>query len=128
MNTIINSLEEKIGKCEVVALATCWKDRPHMVATWTDFISVVDQNGKKYLAIPAGGYSHTEENLKENSSIQVLFGSKKLEGKSGMGSGFRVSGTGEILESGEIFDMVKSKFSWARAALVIVVDKVEQLL
>ena len=128
MDTQMDSLEEKIGKCEFASIATVWKDRPHMVATWSEFISVVTRNDAKYLAIPAGGYSHTEENLKENPSIQIFFGSKDLEGKSGKGSGFRISGKGEVLTSGDIYDLVKSRFSWARGALVIKVEKVEQLL
>jgi hypothetical protein len=128
MDTEINSLEELIGKSEFASIATVWMDRPHMVATWSEFITVIDKEDKKFLAIPAGGYSHTEENLKENANIQILFGSKDLEGKSGKGSGFRISGKGEVVNSGDIYDLVKSKFSWARGALVISVGKVEQLL
>lgn len=128
MDTQIESLEEMIGKSEFAAIATIWKNRPHMVATWSEFISVITKRDEKFLAIPAGGYSHTEENLKDNSHIQILFGSKELEGKSGKGSGFRISGQGEVVTSGDFYDLVKSKFSWARAALVIVVEKVEQLL
>ena len=99
-----------------------------MVATWSEFISVVSRGGDKYLVIPAGGYSHTEENLKDNPFIQVLFGSRDLEGRSGKGSGYRISGQGEVQTSGDIYDLVKSRFSWARGALVIKVKKVEQLL
>jgi hypothetical protein len=128
MDTKINSLEEMIGKCEFASIGTIWKDRPHLVATWSEFISVVTRNGDKFLVIPAGGYTHTEENLKENPHIQVLFGSKELEGKSGKGSGYRISGKGEVQTSGDIYDLVKSKYSWARGALVIAVERVEQLL
>ncbi len=124
----MNSLEELIGKSEFASIATVWKDRPHMVATWSEFISVVTRKDETFLAIPAGGYSHTEENLIDNPNVQVLFGSKDLEGKRGKGSGFRITGKGEVLTSGDIFDMVKTKFSWARGALVISVLKVEQLL
>lgn len=128
MDTQINSLEELIGKSEFAAIATIWKDRPHIVATWSEFISVVTRGDKKLLAIPAGGYTHTEENLKDNPHIQILFGSKNLEGKSGMGSGFRITGKGEVVTTGDTYDLVKSKFTWARGALVITVEKVEQLL
>jgi len=45
-----------------------------------------------------------------------------------MGTGYRLSGRAEIITEGEFMDLTKSKFPWARAALVITVEKAEQLL
>ena len=119
-------MEEKakdvLEKTEVVVIGTCGTDGPHLVATWGDFVRTIGvQDGGTILA-PAGGYSQTEENLKNNSRVEVLIGSKEI------GTGFRLSGRGEIQTSGELADLVKSKFSWARGALVINVDEVECLL
>ena len=53
---------------------------------------------------------------------------REVEGYRGVGTGLIVEGTGEILKSGSKFDLMKEKFSWARAVLVITVDSVKQTL
>jgi hypothetical protein len=45
-----------------------------------------------------------------------------------MGTGYRLSGRGEIVTEGKFMDLTKSKYPWARAALVITVEKAEQLM
>ena len=65
----------------------------------------------------------TEKNLVRDPRIQLLISSKKVQGSRSMGQGCLIVGRGEIVQSGEIVDVVKSKFPWARGALVIQVDE-----
>ena len=128
MDTINSDVKKVIENTEIVAIATCGKKGPHLVATWSDFVKSLDINDGKTIVIPAGGYSQTEKNLKENDRIELLVGSKQVQGKSGMGTGYRLSGSAKIVTDGKLMELTKSKYSWARGALVIEVDKVEQLL
>ena len=112
----------------VVAIATAGAEGPHVAATWADFVIVKQADGKDLILIPAGGYKTTEENLKNDPRSQLLIGSKQLSGKSGSGSGYRLSGLGAIETTGANFEAVHTRFSWARAALVIEVQSVDQLL
>ena len=128
MATIEGKAKELFDKAEVVAICTCGGDGLHMVATWGDFVRTIGiQDGNK-IVIPAGGYQVTEENLKSDSRVQVLIGSNQVQGTNGMGFGCRLSGSGEIQTSGELYDLAKSKFPWARGTFVIHVDKIEYML
>ena len=128
MNKLDQLPENVFNKVEVVAIATTGADGPHIAATWADFTIVKQAYGKDLVLIPAGGYKTTEENLKKDPRIQLLIGSKQLQGKSGAGSGYRLSGVGVIETTGANYETVLARFSWARAALVIEVQSVEQLL
>jgi len=98
------------------------------VATWCDFVSSLDIKDGKTIIIPVGGYHQTERNLKDDIRIELLVGSKQVQGKNGPGMGYRLVGRGKIIASGKVADLAKSKFPWARGALVIEVEKVDQLL
>jgi len=128
MDTINSDVKKVIENAEIVTIATCGEKGPHLVATWSDFVKSLDINDGKTIVIPAGGYSQTEKNLKENDRVELLVGSKQVQGKSGMGTGYRLSGRAKIVTDGKLMELTKSKYSWARGALVIEVDKVEQLL
>lgn len=127
MNTLPDVLKNVLEKAEIIAIATCGEDGPHMVATWADYLRALDSGGTT-LAAPAGGYRQTEKNLARNARVQVLVGSKGVEGKHGMGTGYRLSGTGSIQTSGEHAERARQKYPWARGALVIEVEEAEQLL
>jgi len=99
-----------------------------MVATWGEFVAGLGVQDGHILLVPAGGYHQTEINLKANDSIALLVGSKNAPGKSGSGTGYRLMGKGMLMENGKYFDLVKEKYSWARAALVVEVETAEQLL
>ncbi len=120
--------KEVIEKTEVVCIGTCGKDGPHLVATWGDYIRTIGIQDPGTIVIPAGGYLKTEENLSTNARVEVIIASKEVEGTRSMGKGFLFSGRGEIQESGELADLAKSKYSWARGALVIYVEEIKGLL
>ncbi len=127
MNTLPEVLKSVIEHAEIVTIATCGADGPHLVATWAEYLRALESGGMT-LTAPAGGYRMTEKNLQNNARVQVLVGSKGVEGKHGMGTGYRLSGTASIQTSGEHAERARQKYPWARGALVIEVETAEQLL
>ncbi len=121
-------VNEVVENAEVVSIATCDADGPHMVATWGDYVRAIGIQNQETIVIPTGGYRKTEENLKKNDKVEVLIGSKQVEGSRGPGAGFLISGRGKIETSGEFAELAKSKFAWARGALVIRVDEITSTL
>jgi len=128
MNIINTTIKDVIEKTEVVAIATYGENGPHLVATWGDFIKSLDINDGKTIIIPVGGYHQTEKNLNDDNRIELLIGSKQVQGRNGTGTGYRLIGRAKITTSGEFVELTKAKFSWARGALVIEVEKADQLL
>jgi hypothetical protein len=128
MNKLEQLPENVFNKVEVVAITTAGAEGPHVAATWADFVIVKQADGKDLILIPAGGYRVTEENLMNDPRIQLLIGSKQLPGKGGSGSCYRLSGLSAIETTGANFEAVHTRFSWARAALVIEVQSIDQLL
>lgn len=128
MDTLNDSVKKVIENSEIITIATNGKKGLHLVATWSEYVKSLDVNDGKTIVIPAGGYIQTEKNLKENDRVELLVGSKKVQGKRGMGTGYRLNGHAEMITKGALMDVVKSKFPWARAALVIKVDDAKQLL
>ena len=122
MAKIEGKAKKVLENTEVVVIGTCGEDGPHLVATWGDYVRAMGVQDDDIILAPAGGYSRTEENLSNNSRVDVLIASKEV------GTGFRLSGRGEVQTSGRLADLVQSEFSWARGALVIHVDNVECLL
>ena len=120
--------KEVLDKTEWVAIATCGDNGPHVVATWGGYVRALKTEDSGIIVIPAGFYNITKGNLKKNNRVELLIASKQVQGTNGLGQGCSISGTGEIQTSGKIADMVKSKFSWARGALVITVEKVSTQL
>lgn len=117
---------EVLEKSEWVAIATTGPTGPHIVATWSDYIRRLGV-GETLLA-PAGGFEQTEKNLKDNPRIELLASTRLVTGFAGPGAGCLLKGRAEIQYEGSHFDAVKSKFPWARAALVIKVEDTEGLL
>jgi hypothetical protein len=117
-----DEVKQVLEQTEIVTIGTSGPHGVHLVATWGDFIRNLGVQEGELLLIPAGGYRRTEENLHRNPRLEVLIGSKPV------GTGFRLSGSGEVQTSGKWFDLVKAKYAWARGALVIRVDKAEKLL
>lgn len=128
MSTLTKEIKEVIAKSELVTIVTMGADGPHVVATWGAFVAELDAGDGETLLIPAGGYQQTEQNLAADARVTLVAGSKQAPGKNGMGTGYRLSGTGRMETEGTLFEKVKAKFPWARAALVVTVKKAEQLL
>ncbi|MBI2118917.1 MAG: hypothetical protein HYT97_04750 [Elusimicrobia bacterium] len=96
----------------------------HLVATWNSQIQVLSENR---LAVPAFRYYKTEENLKHSDRFQMIVASREIRKKYGRGGGYRLSGRIHFETSGAAYDLIKGKFDRARAALVLEVERSEEL-
>lgn len=108
---------------EFVAIVTNGEDGAHVVGNWGDYMRKLGIRDD-VIVFPAGRYHKTEENLRKDNRIQLMVASKTVQGTRSPGQGCVISGTAEIVASGEAFDAVKAQFSWARGALVIKVRDV----
>jgi len=122
---IPEKLLEVLKKDGVGAIVTMGAEEPHVVNTWNSYVRISD-DGR--LLIPAGYMHRTEENLQENKNVLLTFGSSKVAGKNGPGTGFLIKGTADFITSGPEFDTMKAKFSWARAALAVTIVSATQTL
>lgn len=110
----------------VVAIATQGADgSPHLVNTWNSYVQVTKD---EHLLVPVGGMHRTEKNISENSAVLLTAGSREVDGKHGPGTGFLISGAAEFLGSGAEFEVIKSKFPWARAVLKLTIKDITQTL
>ena len=109
----------------VVAIATVGPDGQHMVNTWNSYIRI-SEDGR--MLIPAGYMQRTEANIAANSQVLITLGSIKVPGQHGPGTGFLIKGSAAFISSGPEFDVMKSRFAWARAALAVTMDSVTQTL
>ena len=128
MTKIDGICREVLDNAQWVAIATTGDDGAHLVGTWGAYIKSLGIRDDGTILVPAGYYHKTEENLKKNNRIELLAGTRKVNGANGPGKGCLVRGKGEILTSGEFAEFAKKKFPWARGVLIIKVEEVlEQL-
>jgi hypothetical protein len=92
----------------------------HLVATWNSYLEIVDENT---LVFPAGGFRATEANVRQNPGVQLIVGARIPDGV-----GFRVRGTAEFQVDTPYHARMKARFPWCRAAVVLHVRSVEQVL
>ncbi|MBF8269289.1 MAG: hypothetical protein HW386_998 [Gammaproteobacteria bacterium] len=118
---------EVVEKTEWVAIATSGPEGPHVVGTWGDYIRAIGISADR-VVIPVGHMHKTEANLKRDNRVELLCGSRLVQGTHGPGKGCSITGTAQVLTEGEEYEAVRSRFPWARAALVVRVDKVETQL
>lgn len=108
----------------VVSIVTQGKEA-HVVNTWNSYIEITEEG--KFL-IPVGRMNATEGNIKENNKILMTIGSREIQGFHSMGAGFLIEGSGEFSYQGKDCDIMKNKFPWIRAVLIIKADKITQTL
>lgn len=109
----------------VVAIATLGQDGPHMVNTWNSYIKIAT-DGR--MLIPAGYMHKTEANIGFNNKVLITLGSSKVAGNIGPGTGFLIKGTAAFVTEGPDFELIKAKYSWARAVLAVTIDSATQTL
>lgn len=116
----------EVIKHEGVVSIMSWGVEPHMVNTWNSYLVVTDD---ERILIPAYGFRKTQKNVDVNGKVKIALGSKEVLGyKDYQGTGFMVEGTARYIESGEEYDMMKSKFSFLTRVLEITVEKAKQML
>lgn len=112
---------------EFITLVTSGDEGPHVVGNWGDYMRTMGIDANTII-LPAGHYHQTEQNLRKNNRVQLLVASRKVQGTRGLGQGYLIAGTAEIVTSGDVADATKAKFPWARGALVIRVENVSAQL
>lgn len=120
---LAEKLLEILKQDGIVAIATLGEDGPHLVNTWNSYVRVTADDR---LLIPAGYMHKTQANVSFNPEVLITLGSSKVQGLHGPGAGFLIKGKAGFMTSGEEFDLMKEKFSWLRAALVVAPDSVTQ--
>ena len=128
MTKIEKKCKEVLDKTEWIAIATVGADGPHLAGTWGEYVKALGIVNDDTLFVPIGGYQKTENNLETNSRIELLCGTRQVQGNHGPGKGCRIRGTGYIQKNGEKFEEVKKKFPWARGVLVIRAEEVYEQL
>lgn len=118
---------EVIDKTEWVAIATTGEHGPHVVATWGDYVRAMGIQDDTLL-IPVGLMRKTEENLKRDNRVELLCGTRQVQGAHGPGKGCSIVGRAWMHTSGAAFDAVKARFPWARAALEVKAESVSAQL
>lgn len=108
-----------------LSIVTQGQDGPHVVNSWNSYIQI---NKEDKLLIPAGRMFKTENNIKNNNNILLTITNREVEGKTYKGTGFFIKAIADFVTEGPDFEMVKEKFPWARAALVISIKTAEQTL
>lgn len=123
MSKIEGICREVIEKTEWIAIATTGTDGPHVVATWGDYVRAMGIKDDT-IVIPVGGMRKTEENVKRDNRVELLCGTRQVQGAHGPGKGCSIIGKAQVLTAGAAFDAVKARFAWARAALVVKAETV----
>ena len=118
---------EVMDKTEWIAIATTGPDGPHLVATWGEHVRALGMEDGTLL-IPVGLMHKTEANLKYGNRVELLCGTRQVQGTHGPGKGCGIIGKAEFQTTGPHFDAVKAKFQWARAALVVNVEEAKPQL
>ena len=119
--------KEVMDKTEGIAIATTGPDGPHLVATWGEHVRALGMEDGTLL-IPVGLMHKTEANLKHSNRVELLCGTRQVQGTHGPGKGCGIVGRAEFQTAGPYFDAVKAKFQWARAALVVNVEEAKPQL
>ena len=125
----MNKLSEKfleVLKHEGVVSIMSWGVEPHLVNTWNSYLVITED---ERILIPAYGFRKTQKNVDVNNKVKISLGSKDVLGyKDYPGTGFIIEGAASYIESGDEYDMMKSKFSFLTRVLEITVDSAKQML
>ncbi len=127
MSKINSACKEVIEKSEWLAIATAGPDGPHLAACWSQSARTLGCDDDT-IRLPAWSYFRTEENLRQNPRIELLFASRQVARPQGQGQGCRIVGKGRLETSGPEAEAVKARFPGTRGALVVTIESAETQL
>jgi hypothetical protein len=130
MNMTDNQLPQKLYDVlaheGVVSIVSWGEGEPHLVNTWNSYLVVTED---QRILIPAYGMRKTEKNVNVNNRVKLAFGSKEVVGyRDYQGSGYVVEGTAKYYDSGEVYDMMKEKFSFLTRVLEVTISDFKQTI
>lgn len=117
--------KDVISKEGVVSIVSCADNEAHVVNTWNSYLNI---SGDGKILIPAWKMRKTEKKIQCNDKVLLTLGSKEVQGKMGLGTGFIVEGTARFLSSGPEFDMMKAKFAFQTRVLEVTVTSIQQTI
>ena len=120
-----DKFREVISKEGVVSIVSCADGEAHVVNTWNSYL--VTPSDERIL-IPAWKMRKTEKKTLKNNKVLLTVGSKEVAGLIGPGTGFFLEGTARFINSGDEFDMMKSKFPFLTRVLEVTVTSLKQTI
>jgi len=93
MSKINHICKEVIESSQWLAIATAGPDGPHLAACWSQSVRALGYQDD-VIRVPAWSCFRTEENLKRNPRIDLLFASREVPRPKGQGQGCRIVGKG----------------------------------
>lgn len=108
-----------------IAIVTQGINEPHVVNSWNSYVNITPND--KFL-IPVGGMNETEKNISRNNKVKLTIANREVQGKMYKGTGFLIKGSAGFIKEGSEFEMMKTKFPWARAVLEITIESADQTL
>ena len=116
----------EVLKCEGVVSVTSWSnDNVHVANTWNSYLHITPDNR---ILIPAAWFNRTQKNVTQNNKVILTLGSREVQGKMGMGTGFIIDGTAKFLTSGNDFETMKEKYPFLTRVLEITPKGVRQTI
>jgi hypothetical protein len=89
--------------------------RGHVANTWNKYLIIT---GDERILIPCFGFRETEKNVSHDPAVEVVVGSHEVPGKVGLGTGFLLTGKAEFQNSGDLYEQMCAKCSFANRVLV----------
>lgn len=123
-NHLIPHIKDILRHEGAAAFVTTGPDGPHLVATWQSYMDILDETT---IAFPAGGYYRTEEHIRQGSPVQMIVTSRNDQRWHTYGGGYRLRGQARFETTGPVYDRIKERFPWARAAVIFHIESVEEL-
>lgn len=108
----------------VVSITTWTPESAHVSNTWNSYLRLAEDK----LLIPAAWMTRTEKNVNQNDQVILTLGSKAVQGKMGMGTGFVISGTARFVDGGEQFEAMKAEFPFLTRVLEVTVKDLRQTI
>lgn len=116
----------EVIKHEGVVSITSWSgENVHAANTWNTYLHITE-DGR--ILIPAAWFTQTRKNVETQNQVILTVGSKDVQGKIGMGTGFVVDGTAAFFTEGPEFDMMKERYPFLSRVLEITPKKIRQTL
>ncbi len=123
---MFNEIVLEVLKHEGVVSVTSWTEKgAHVANTWNSYLRITEDNR---LLIPAAWFNVTRKNVEAQNRVIVTFGSKEVQGKVAMGTGFVVEGTAQFLAEGPDFDDMKEQFPFLKYVMEITPERVKQTI
>jgi hypothetical protein len=120
-----DKFKEVVSKEGVVSIVSCADGEAHVVNTWNSYLVLPDE---ERILLPAWAMRKTEKKVDKNNNVLLTLGSKEVDGRMGLGTGFLIKGTAKFISSGPEFDMMKNKFSFLTRVLEVTVSSVKQTI